>query len=162
MILIAAMGNNRVIGSGSGMPWSVPDEYAQYLQFIDGQTVIMGRRSWEIFGADMTRSNNLVVSRSASIPGVEVCASLEAAIARGRELGGELGGELFCAGGASLYAQALPLADRMYLSFIKGEYSGDAFFPAFNESDWNIDEDRDHERFRFVAYSRRVGHNTAP
>ncbi|MEO1451163.1 MAG: dihydrofolate reductase, partial [Bacteroidota bacterium] len=66
IILISAMGTNRVIGREAGMPWSVPAEYAQYLDFIRGQTVIMGRKSFDIFGADLTCTHTLILSRSLS------------------------------------------------------------------------------------------------
>lgn len=152
MILIAALADNRVIGSGDGMPWSIPEEYAQYLDFVRDQTVIMGRRSWEIFGDDLTAKHALVVSRSSPpLEGAEVCGSLERAIERGRELGGTL----FCAGGAGIYAQAMPLASQMYLSFIKGDFEGDAYFPEIDDSAWEIERELDHSAFRFVAYRRR-------
>ena len=54
LIVISAMSRERVIGQGEGMPWDVPAEFDQFLGFIRDQTVIMGRRSWEIFGADLT------------------------------------------------------------------------------------------------------------
>ena len=151
MILIAALGTDRVIGSGNGMPWSVPEEYAHFLQAIDGQTVLMGRRSWEIFGADLTSAHNIVISRSTrEISGAEVAGGLDAAIARGHELGQTV----FCAGGASIYALALPHAEAMHLSYIKGEFRGDAFFPEFNASEWTVERREDHPRFEFVVYRR--------
>jgi CRP-like cAMP-binding protein len=64
MIIILAMSRNRVIGSGKGMPWSVPDEYRQFLDFVRGQSVIMGRRSFEIFGSDLGETSNFVISRT--------------------------------------------------------------------------------------------------
>ena len=99
MILIAALGTDRVIGAGDGMPWRVPEEYAHFLTLIEGQTVLMGRRSWGIFGRDLTSAHNIVISRSTTeFPGAEAAASLEAAIDRGRELGRIV----FCAGGAGI------------------------------------------------------------
>ena len=151
MIVIAALGTDRVIGSGDGMPWSVPEEYAQFLNWIEGQTVLMGRRSWEIFGADLTSAHNIVISRSAKeIPGAEVARSVAAAISRGRELGKTV----YCAGGAGIYEQALPHADTMYLSYIKGTFRGDAFFPEFTESEWIVERREDHPRFEFVVHRR--------
>lgn len=63
MIIISAMSRDRVIGSGEGMPWNVPEEYQQFLSFVEDQTVIMGRRSYEIFGPDLTSAHTVVVSR---------------------------------------------------------------------------------------------------
>jgi len=151
MILIAALGNGRVIGDADGLPWNVPEEYAQFLALIEGQTVLMGRRSWQIFGGDLTSAHNIVISRSTKeIPGATVAGSLEAGI----ELGRSCGKKLFCAGGAGVYAQALPHADAMYISFIKGEFSGDAYFPEFDENCWTIEKREDHPRFEYVVYRR--------
>ena len=152
MILIAALGTDRVIGSGEGMPWNVPEEYKHFLEIIEGQTVLIGRRSWEIFGADLTSAHNIVISRSSRVlPGAEVAGSLEAAIDRGRSFGTAL----FCAGGAGIYHQALPYANAMYLSFIKGDYKGDAFFPDFDESDWIVEQRIHYPRFEYVIYRRK-------
>ena len=63
--------------------------------------------------------------------------------------------ESFCAGGAGIYRQALPFADAMFLSTIHGEYSGDAFFPAFDEADWNVRERKEFPEFTFVDYRRK-------
>ncbi|MEL6675861.1 MAG: dihydrofolate reductase [Bacteroidota bacterium] len=150
--LISAMSSTRVIGTQDGMPWEVPEEYQQYLGFVGGQTVIMGRRSYEIFGPDLTTTHNLVISRSLEAgPGYEVSRSLEEALESARNLGKKI----FVAGGASIYAQALPLADQMYLSIIKGEFEGIAFFPEFERGNWEIVEQKDHPRFTFFRYRRK-------
>jgi len=152
VIIIAAMGSNRVIGSGRGMPWNVPEEYAQFLEFVRGQTVIMGRASWEIFGPDLTSAHNVVVSRNAgALDRATVVNGIETAVETGRGFGKTV----FCAGGASIYRQCLPLADRMTLSIIKGEFDGDAFFPEFAEVEWEVAERRDHPQFELVDYRRR-------
>ena len=153
MILIAALGTGRVIGKGDGMPWDVSEEYEHFLSLIDGQTVMMGRRSWQIFGGDLTSARNIVISRSATrFAGAEVAHSLGAGI----ELGRSYGKTLFCAGGAGVYAQALPQADAMYLSYIKGEFSGDAYFPEFDTAEWIIETREDHPRFEYVVYRRQA------
>ncbi len=153
MILIAALGADHVIGSGDGMPWDVPEEYEHFLSLIEGQTVLMGRRSWQIFGGDLTSAHNIVISRSMPrLPGVKVAHSL----GEGIELGRSYGKTLFCAGGAGVYVQALPHADAMYLSFIKGEFSGDAYFPEFDHADWLIERRVEHPRFEYVVYRRQA------
>ena len=63
-IIIAAMSGDRVIGSGDGMPWHIPEEFDQSLRFVEGETVIMGRRSYEIFGTDLTSEHAISVWRS--------------------------------------------------------------------------------------------------
>ena len=136
------------------MPWDVPDEYAQFLRSIEGQTVIMGRRSWTIFGADLTSAHNVVISRSVKeLDGAVVVPSLETAV----EVARGFGKTVFSAGGASIYGQTIPLADTMHLSFIKGEFDGDAFFPEFDEAEWNVTRREDHPEFEFVVYERVAG-----
>ena len=65
-IIIAALGENRVIGKGDGLPWSIPGEYRHFLDTVRGATMIMGRRSYSIFGPDLSTAHNLVLSRDAS------------------------------------------------------------------------------------------------
>ena len=152
MTIIGAMSTNHVIGSGDGMPWDVPEEYAQFLRFIEGQTVIIGRRSFEIFGEGLTSAHTLVVSRSAgNLSGAVVVASVDDALRKAADFDTTV----FSAGGASIYAQTVPLADTMYLSYIKGTFTGDAYFPAFSDADWAVDRREDHPRFEFVVYRRR-------
>ena len=150
IIIIAAMAANRVIGNQGALPWDVPEEYEQYLGFVRGQTVIMGRRSYEIFKEDLTSDFNLVISRSArDIEGAIVVGEVPKAIEAARQLGRTV----FVAGGASIYSQAIPYADQMYISYIKGEYPGDAFFPDFGD-EWSEEKFEEHQRFRFVSYKR--------
>jgi dihydrofolate reductase len=137
MIIIGAMAANHVIGSGDGMPWDVPEEYAHFLRLIEGQTVIIGSGGG---GIDGTAPGGVVVVRS-----------LEDALRVARSFGATF----FSAGGASIYAQSLPLADTMYLSYIKGDYSGDAYFPDFSEHEWAVETREDHPRFEFVVYRRK-------
>ncbi len=151
MIIISAMSKDRVIGVGDGMPWNVPDEYQQYLRFVSGQTVIMGRKSYEIFGSDLPEgTTSIVISRSTRMDGVHVFMSLDEALA----FAGGIGKTVFVAGGGLVYEQAVPVADEMYLSTIKGEFNGDTYFPKFNEADWEITEERDEPAFIFRKYLR--------
>jgi dihydrofolate reductase len=154
LIIIGAMSTERIIGSGDGMPWDVPEEYAQFLRLIEGQTIIIGRRSYEIFGEGLTSAHTVVVTRSAGkLPRAVAVTSVEDALRTAESFGGTV----FSAGGASIYAQTIALADTMYLSYIKGQFTGDAYFPAFSDQDWAVDRREDHPRFEFVVY-RRIHH----
>jgi dihydrofolate reductase len=154
MKLIAAVAENRVIGKGDGMPWNLPDEYEHYRRIIADQTVLMGRRSYEIFGKDLTSRHAMVVSRTVekhSLGAAIVCSSLEEAVDKAQSLGREV----YINGGASIYEQALPMVDEMDLSIIKGNFEGDAYFPEFDESDWRIAERSDHGAWEFRRYLRK-------
>lgn len=150
MIVIAAMSKTRVIGAGNGMPWDVPEEYRRYLETVRGTTVVFGRKSHEIFGKDLEDSKLVVVTSRPHLEGVRTAGGLEQAmaIAEGDD------NEVFVAGGASIYEQALPLAERMYLSTIHGEYSGDSYFPEFDRSAWHLTKEEEHERYTFREWVR--------
>ena len=151
MIIISAMSKDRVIGNGDGMPWNVPDEYEQYLGFVGGNTVIMGRKTFEIFGKDLPATTDVVViTRQSQITGVKVASSFPEAVT----IAASLGKPVFVAGGASVYEQALPLAEEMYLSTIKGEFEGDAWFPEFDPDQWELIEQRDERDYVFRIYRR--------
>jgi dihydrofolate reductase len=152
MILISAMTRDRVIGSADGLPWSIPDEYQHFLGLVRGQAVIFGRKSYEIFGPDLPDSELFVISRAAAaLEGAHVCSSVEEAAERARQTGRRV----FSAGGASIYRLTMPMADAMYLSIIKGDYSGDTRFPEFDEKDWLVTRRDDHPEFEFRVYERR-------
>jgi len=161
MIIVGAMAANHVIGSGDGMPWDVPEEYEHFLRLIEGHTIIIGRLSYEIFRKGLTSAHNVVVSRSGGdgvdgIDGIDprgvvVVPSIEDALRVARSFGETF----FSAGGASIYAQTIPLADTMYLSYIKGQYTGDSYFPEFSEQEWAVEKREDHPRFEFVVYRRK-------
>lgn len=153
VIIIAAMGTNRVIGSGNGMPWNVPEEYQHFVTSTRGQIIIIGRRSYEIFGPDLQCSDCYVVTRSQSdFPSAKTASSLEAAISLAQQ--NQAGRKIYIAGGASIYQQALPLVEAMHLSYIKGQFDGDSFFPEFNKADWLIARDEDRGTYRYVEYVR--------
>src|SRR2546428_5003913 len=143
MIIVGAMTTDRIIGSGDGMPWDVPEEYAHFLRLIEGHTIIIGRRSYEIFGDGLTSAHNVVVSRSAGdIAGAIVVPSIEDAL----RVAKSFGGVHFSAGGASIYALTIPLPHTKYPSYINGHFSGDAYFPEFTDREWGVERREDHPR----------------
>ena len=154
MVIIAAMTRDRVIGKDGKLPWTIPEEYEHFLSLIRGATVIMGRRSYEVFGGDCTCKQMIVVSRSMpASAGVHVCRSVDDAVA----LAATLGGPVFCAGGATIYAQTIDRAVEMDLSYIHGTYAGDSLFPEFDQRDWTVMKREPHREFEFVVYVRGAG-----
>ncbi len=129
--LVAAVARNRTIGRDGKLPWHLPDDLAWFRGVTMGHPVLMGRRTWEAIGRPLPGRRNLVLSRSAGFhpAGGEVLrdASEAASIAAGEEL--------FVIGGADLFAQFLPMADRLYITHIEAEVPGDRFFP---EVDWRL------------------------
>ncbi len=151
IIIISAMSTRRVIGQGRGMPWEIPAEYQHFLDTVRDQSIIMGRTSYGIFGPDLTTRHNYVLTRSSQqFAGAMTAHSLEAAI----ELAARQQQMIFIGGGASVYQQALEHADRMYLSYIPGDFQGDSFFPEFDEQLWEVVIREDRGPYEFVEYRR--------
>lgn len=148
--LIAAMAENRVIGRDGELPWRLPDEMRFFVRTTRGHTVVMGRRTFESFGQPLPNRRNIVVTRDRSYApaGAEVAHSLEDALALAAE-----DAEVFVAGGAEIYRQSLPRADRLYLTLVHGQPQGDTLFPEFDEADWRLVEQTRHEADDRHAYA---------
>lgn len=133
--LIAACAHDRVIGLDNRMPWHLPEDLRHFKARTLGKPIIMGRKTWDSLGRPLPGRLNLVVSRQADLQlqDAEVCASLTAAIERAGQWALEQGAdEIMLIGGGQLYAEALPLADRIYLTRIDLMAQGDAWFPEFH------------------------------
>jgi dihydrofolate reductase len=148
VIIIAAIGSNYVIGTGNALPWHIPAEYNQFLNYVRGQTVVMGRRSYEIFKYDMVPERMIVVSKTLKTDRARVFASLQEALAHARSFPEDV----FICGGQSIYEESIPYADYMYLSFIRGKHQGNVYFPRFKEEAWTIEKKEEHAEFTFVIY----------
>lgn len=132
--VIAAYDRNRVIGNNGGMPWHIPGEQRRFRELTTGAAVIMGRRTWQEIGRPLPGRRNIVLSGDPDFiaPGCLVAHTLAQSIA----LAGDL--DIYFSGGAKVYAQALPLADALYLTEIDAEYPGDTFFPDFSRADFEL------------------------
>lgn len=149
--IISAIGEGGVIGSEKGLPWEIPEEYNQFLDQVRGNTVIMGRVSWEIFGADLPDTRFIVVSRGMTeSQGVIVADGLKKAV----DIALKFPEPVFIAGGSQIYREGLTFADRMHLSFIKGKYTGNRYFPEFDKSKWKETKSIDHPEFVYREYER--------
>ena len=134
--LIAAVARNRAIGREQGLLWHLPEDMRHFRETTSGNTVIMGRRTWESLPAafrPLPNRRNIVLSRDPAYhaPGATLAASFEQAL----RLAGDAR-DVFVIGGAELYQQALALADRLYLTEVASAPSGDAFFPEIVASEW--------------------------
>ncbi|MGE1153019.1 dihydrofolate reductase [Pseudomonas kitaguniensis] len=137
--LIAALGENRVIGVDNSMPWHLPGDFKYFKATTLGKPIIMGRKTWDSLGRPLPGRLNLVVSRQTdlALEGAEVFPSLDAAVERAEAWALAQGAnELMLIGGAQLYAQGLAQADRLYLTRVALSPEGDAWFPQFDEQHW--------------------------
>jgi len=132
--LIVAMAHNRVIGKDNGMPWHLPADLKHFKAITSGHPVIMGRKTFESIGKALPNRRNIVVSRNAEYiaPGAEVVGSLESALNLVHDQK-----EIFVIGGAQLFTQALPLAQKMYITYIDLRVEGDTFFPEWDHAQWH-------------------------
>lgn len=131
--LIAAMSHHRVIGYRGQMPWHLPAELAYFKKLTLGKPVLMGRRTFCSLGKPLPNRRNLVLTQQPDLhlPGCEIFHSLAAVQAVAATTA-----ELMVIGGATLYEQTLPLAHRLYLTFIDAELDGDTYFPEWDSTQW--------------------------
>lgn len=138
LALIVAMARNRVIGKNNKMPWHLPEDLRYFKRVTLGKPVVMGRNTFESIGKPLVQRPNIIISRNPDyrVEGASVVHSLDAALTLGSSLLQHADDELMIIGGAQIYAQALPQAQRLYLTEVQASPDGDAFFPAFERSDW--------------------------
>lgn len=135
LVLVAAMARGRVIGRGGDMPWHLPADLAHFKALTLGHPVLMGRRTFESIGRALPGRTNIVISRTQpQLPaGVRLAASLSEAVHQA-----DAAESLMVIGGGQIYAEALPLAERLELTLIDAAIDGDTWFPEFDVSDWNL------------------------
>ena len=155
--LIVATERQRGIGINNTLPWRLPEDLAFFKRTTTGHTIIMGRKTFDSIGRPLPNRRNVVVTRNPgwTHAGVEVVGSLQQAAA----VAGE--GEAFVIGGAEIYQQALPLAQKLVVTEIDADITCDAFFPAIDPAHWQeVSRETHHAadnglRYAFVIYTRR-------
>lgn len=126
------MDENRLIGANNDLPWHLPADLKRVKELTTGHSIILGRKNYESIGRPLPNRKNIVVSRNPAFkaPGCTVVPSLDEALNISE------GEEIFIFGGATLYQQTLARADKMYLTLIHAQFSGDTFFPEFDRNEW--------------------------
>lgn len=149
LTLVAAMAAGRVIGRDNGLPWHLPEDLKHFKAVTLGKPVIMGRKTWDSIGRPLPGRRNIVVTRQQGwqADGAEAAHSLEAALAMVDGVD-----EACLIGGAELYRQALPLADRLRLTLIELTVEGDAHFPAWSAREWRETASEAHRNDAGIAY----------
>ncbi|MDH5539216.1 MAG: dihydrofolate reductase [Rhizobacter sp.] len=163
--LVAGVARNGAIGRDGGLLWQLPEDMAHFKALTMGHPVIMGRKTWDSLPAKfrpLPGRRNLVLSRQAGLKleGAEVFATLEGAFVAASDAD-----QVFIIGGAQLYAEALPHADRLALTEIDADFDGDTFFPPWPRERFVETARETHHRpagrghgwnFHFVTYERRL------
>ena len=151
------MAKNRVIGANGAIPWHLPEELKRFKNLTMGHPIVMGRKTWESIGRLLPGRETVIVTRQKDyrVAGATVVHSLaDAIVACGDQ-------EIFVIGGAELYAQALPVAGRLYLTIVDAEVPGDTFMPDFDARGWReiasesfAADPRNRHAFRISTYER--------
>ncbi len=137
--LVVAVAENGVIGRAGDLPWRLRQDLRHFRRLTSGHVVIVGRRTQESImrrlGGPLPGRRTIVLSRQAGyrLPGCETAPTLDSALqfARGEE-------EVYVIGGAEIYREALPRADRIYLTRVHAAVEGDTFFPPLNPEEWRV------------------------
>lgn len=169
LALVAALDRDFAIGRGNALPWSLPDDLKRFKALTLGHPILMGRKTAESLGRALPGRRNLVLTRSGRVPfdGMEAVASIaaaRAAVASAAVTAGDAAPPtLMVIGGGEVYAQALPLAARLHLTWVDTRVAdADAWFPRFDPAAWTMTDHEAHaadarhaHAFRFVDYRRR-------
>ena len=154
--LVVAMDAERGIGVDNQLPWHLPEDLAHFKRVTLERPIVMGRKTFDSIGRPLPKRRNIVVTRNRdwSYEGVEVASSLEEAIA----LAGN--GPSSIIGGAQIFNESMPLADRMIVTHIDAVYRCDTFFPEIDPAVWTVTACEEHTSsdgvaFSFVTYEKK-------
>ncbi len=133
--IIVAVAENGVIGRDNDLPWRLSADLKRFKALTMGHHLLMGRKTFESIGRPLPGREMIVLSRADPVlpDGVHLSRTVEEGIKRARSYGED---ELFVAGGASIYAATLPLASRMYLTWVRADVEGDVRFPELDLTVW--------------------------
>jgi len=152
IIIVAAMAENRVIGKDNAIPWSLKEDMVHFKKLTGGWPCIMGRKTWESLPKrPLPGRLNIVITHGNShlFSGAAVLPSLQEAV---QHCAGYK--KIFICGGASIYREALEIADKIELTVIHKQYKGDVFFPEIDPSCWVKTNTVDFDGFSFVSFER--------
>ena len=156
--MIVAMAGNRAIGKDNDLLWHLPDDFKHFKAVTMGKPIVMGRKTYDSIGRPLPGRKNVVVTsdKTFSAEGVVVVRSIDDALAATRD-----DDDIMVIGGASFYEQMLPLANKLFVTWVHHHFEADAFFPDINLDEWRVIEQTDHRAddrhaydYSFVTYER--------
>jgi dihydrofolate reductase len=166
LVLIAAIADNGVIGQGGRLPWRLKSDMQHFRAVTMGKPVVMGRKTYLSLAKPLVGRTNIVVSRTPTFaaPGVLATATLEAGLTAARGDALRRGAaEIAVIGGADIYAQTMPVADRLVITRVHLQPAGDTRFPAIDPAVWQEVERTEHQAgphddsgFALLVYERRM------
>lgn len=131
--LIAAMDRNQLIGNNNQLPWHLPADFAHFKKVTMGKPIVMGRKTFESIGKPLPGRKNIVLTRNPELKfdGVDCVKDFSHAVSLVTDAE-----EIMIIGGSAIYEMLLPEANRMYLTYVDAEFTGDAWFPEFDKKQW--------------------------
>ena len=160
IVIIVAVAQNRVIGKDNRLLWNIPEDMARFKALTSGHTVLMGRKTWESLPPrfrPLPGRRNIVISRQTdyAAPGAELAHSLDSALALAAS-----DETVFIIGGADIYRQTLPLAERLEITEVELSPEGDSWFPEIPADEWQVTTKTAPSAnggtgFSFLTYRRR-------
>lgn len=156
-IISAIARNDRAIGKDNRLLWNIPEDMRHFRELTTGHTVIMGENTFRSIGRPLPNRTNIVLSIDPHFDqtGCLVARSIEEALDMAKRCETE---EIFIIGGASIYKQLIPFADRLYLTLVEGEYEADTFFPEYREFTKVVSEesiDNGAHQFSFITLEKQ-------
>ncbi len=158
---IVAMDNNHVIGANNQMPWHLPRDLKFFKEKTTGNTIVMGRKTFQSLGRVLPNRHHIVVTNNKEVElpeEVEIIYHLEEIVTMSQEMGEK---ELFVIGGGTIFTQLLPYAERLYITLIDETFEGDVYFPTFDTTEWKlvskekgIKDDKNQYDYYFCQYDR--------
>jgi dihydrofolate reductase len=156
--LIAAMTREGVIGNHNTLPWHIPEELQYFKKMTLGKPIIMGRKTFESMNCKpLPKRKNIILTKSTfakdfdSFENCIVVHSINEALSAAQE-----SEEVMVIGGAKIYEAFLPLASRLYLTFIEAKYQGDTYFPKIDWEEWTVIEENNHVLFTTKILDRKL------
>ena len=156
IVLVAAVAENGVIGNGPDIPWRIPGEQAEFKRLTLGHTLVMGRTTYESIGRPLPGRTTIVLTRDPAwqADGVLVAHDLDDALAQAENLPGDV----MVAGGAQVYAAAMPCADEQVITEVHQDPEGDVLYPTFDPSEWTETRREAGDDYDRVWWQRRRGY----
>jgi dihydrofolate reductase len=164
--IFVAIAENGVIGRDGGLPWRLSTDLRRFKADTMGKPIVMGRKTWESFPVKpLPGRQNIVITRTPAYAaqGADIVNSLAEALLLAERREGEmaLAEEICVIGGAAIFAQALPLADRLHVTHVLAKVEGDVFFPSVDWAAWKLVRsqdvpagERDSFPTRYAVYER--------
>lgn len=150
--IISALGKNNVIGKSNSLPWYLPADLKHFKEITTGKSIVMGLNTFKSIGEKpLPNRKNIVLSNDSGYKVPENCVLAKSVDEVLETTKGEP--EVMICGGASVYKQFLPLADRLYLTYIDHDFDGDIFFPEFNMQEWKEVSKENHQPDEKNKYS---------